>query len=73
MNRTVSRVAGAALIGLGAFVLLRGADYTTRREVLRMGEVKITADEEHAIPPWAGGVTVACGILLLAAGVRRQA
>jgi hypothetical protein len=73
MNRTMSMVAGVVLIGLGAFVLLRGADVTTRRDVMTMGDVKITADEKQAIPPWAAGVVVAGGVVLLAAGARKRA
>lgn len=73
MNRTVSLVAGAVLIGLGAFVLLRGADFTTRRDVLNVGDVKISADEKQSIPPWAAGVAVVGGVVLLAAGARKRA
>jgi hypothetical protein len=73
MNRTMSMVAGIVLIGLGAVAMLQGADVTTRRDVMKMGDIKITADEKQAIPPWAAGVTVAGGVVLLAAGARMRA
>jgi hypothetical protein len=73
MNRTMSLVAGAVLIGLGAFVLLKGADFTTRRDVVKMGDVKITADEKQSIPPWAAGLAVAAGAALIVAGARKSA
>ena len=73
MNRTMSVVAGVVLVGLGAFVLVQGADFTTRRDVMKMGDIKITADEKQSIPPWAAGVAVAGGVVLLAAGARKRA
>lgn len=73
MNRAGSMVAGLLMLALGAFVLLRGANVTTQRDVLEVGDVKITADEQRTIPPWAGGVAVAAGVALLVAGARKQA
>lgn len=71
MNRTTSLVAGVALLVLGAFVLLRGGSFTTRRDVLEVGDVKITADDKQSIPPWAAGVAVAAGLALVVVGVRK--
>ena len=45
----------------------------TRRDVIKVGDFKVTADERQSIPPWAGGVAVAVGIALVAAGARRRA
>ena len=72
MNRTVSMVAGVLLLAFGAFVLLRGASVTTQRDVLEVGEVKITADQQRSVPPWAGGIAVAAGVALLVAGARKS-
>lgn len=66
-------IAGIALIGLGAFVLLRGASFTSRRDVLKVGDVKVTADEQQTIPPWAGGIAIVAGIACIASGSRRRA
>ena len=71
MNKTIGLVAGVALVVLGAFVLLRGANVTTRRDVLELGDVKITASEKQTVPPWAAGVAVAAGLALVAAGARK--
>ncbi len=73
MNRTVSLVAGLLLLGLGGFVILRGANVTTRRDVVEVGDVKLTASEQRTIPPWAGGVAVAAGLALVVAGARKRA
>ena len=48
-------LAGIALICVGAFLLIRGGSFTTRRDVLKVGDVKLTADEKQTIPPWVGG------------------
>lgn len=66
-------VAGILLVGLGAFVLLRGASFTSRKDVLKVGDVKVTANEQRAVPPWVGGAAVVAGVILLVAGARRQA
>jgi hypothetical protein len=64
--------AGIVILGLGAFVLLRGASFTSRRDVLKVGDVKVTADEQQSIPPWAGALAVATGVGLILAGARQR-
>jgi len=66
-------IAGIVLLGLGAFVLLRGASFTSRRDVLKVGDVKITADEQQSIPPWVGGGAMLVGVALIVAGTRKRA
>lgn len=66
-------IAGIVLLGLGAFVLLRGASFTSRRDVLKVGDVKITADEQQSIPPWVGGAAMLVGVALIVAGTRKRA
>jgi drug/metabolite transporter (DMT)-like permease len=65
-------IAGILLIAFGAFVLVRGASFTSRRDVLKVGDVKVTADEQRSIPPWAGWLAVVAGGALAVAGVRRR-
>jgi hypothetical protein len=72
MNRPVSLIGGLVVLVLGAIVLVRGANFSTRRDVLRVGEVKLTAEEQRSVPPWAGGVAVAIGTALLVTGARRR-
>jgi hypothetical protein len=59
-------VVGIVIVGLGAFVLLRGASFTSRRDVLKVGDVKITADEQQSIPAWVGAVAVVVGLAIVA-------
>jgi hypothetical protein len=66
-------VAGIVLLGLGAFLLVRGGSFTSRKDVLKVGDVKITANERQSIPPWVGGVALLVGAGLLVAGARQRA
>jgi hypothetical protein len=66
-------IAGILLLALGAFVLVRGGSFTTRRDVLKVGDVKITADEQQSVPPWVGGLAILAGLGLIVSGARRRA
>jgi hypothetical protein len=68
-----SLIAGIIILGLGAFVLLRGANFTSRRDVLKVGDVKVTADERQSVPPWVGWVAVLAGGAIIATGARQRA
>ena len=64
---------GIVLLALGAFIIFRGASYKSRDEVLRVGDLKASVEEKHAIPTWVGGAAIVAGVVLLAAGMRRRA
>jgi len=66
-------IAGIALVCLGVFLLFRGGSFTTRRDVVQVGDVKLTASEHQTIPPWAAGLGIILGSGLLIAGIRRRA
>jgi len=42
---------GLALIVIGAAVYLSGARFTTKREVLKVGDVSVSAEERSPIAP----------------------
>jgi drug/metabolite transporter (DMT)-like permease len=65
-------IAGIVLILLGAFVLL-GGSFTTKREVLRIGDVKVSADEKRTIPGWAGALAIVAGVVLVVTGSKKRA
>jgi hypothetical protein len=65
-------IAGVVIIALGAFVLLRGVSFSSRRDVLKVGDVKLTATEERSIPPWIGGAAIVAGLALVVAGARKR-
>ncbi|HNV75747.1 MAG TPA: hypothetical protein PLX31_13045 [Gemmatimonadaceae bacterium] len=64
---------GIVLIAAGAFVLLRGGTFTSRRDVLDLGGVKVTAEEQHPIAPWVAGAALLGGVALVVSGLRRKA
>lgn len=64
---------GVILLAIGAFVIFRGASYSSRDEVLKVGDVKASVESKKAVPTWAGGVAIVAGIVLLAAGMKRWA
>jgi len=63
---------GVLLLALGAFVLFRGASYKSKDEVLKVGDLKASVEQRHAVPTWAGGVAIVAGIVLIAAGMKRR-
>jgi hypothetical protein len=70
MRRSV--MAGLALIVVGAAIYLRGGIFT-KREVLRVGDVSVSAEERSPIAPWAAGLAVLAGLALVTTGARRKA
>ena len=47
--------------------------YKSKDEVLKVGDLKASVTEKHAVPTWAGGVAIVAGVVLLAAGMKRRA
>lgn len=68
----ISTIAGIALIVAGAFVLLFGGSFTSRRDVLDVGGLTVTAEERRPISPWIGGIAVLAGVGLILTGARRK-
>ena len=66
-------LAGILILGLGAILLLPGGGLTTRGDGLKVGEVKITADEQHSVPLWGGAVLMIVGVALIIAGAQKRA
>jgi MYXO-CTERM domain-containing protein len=64
---------GILLLAVGAFIVFRGASFKSRDEVLRVGDLKASVEEEHPVPTWVGGAAMVAGVVLLAAGMRRRA
>jgi hypothetical protein len=64
---------GIALIAVGAFLFFRGGSFTTREDVVKIGDLKVSADREHSIAPWVAGVAVLAGAVLVVTGSRSKA
>ncbi|HEY5545685.1 MAG TPA: hypothetical protein VIK50_06485 [Gemmatimonadaceae bacterium] len=69
----LSMIAGFGLIVAGLFVLVRGGSFTSRQEVLKVGDVSVTAEEKRPIEAWIAGLAVVGGIVLVVAEARRKA
>ena len=66
-------IAGIVLVVLGALVLLFGGSFTTKREVVQVGDLKLTASEQRTIPSWAGVAAIVAGVVLVVAGGKKRA
>jgi uncharacterized membrane protein len=66
-------IAGIALIVLGGVLLFTGGSFTTRRDVLDIGGLKVSAEEKRPIPPWVAGIVLIGGFALTIEGIRRKA
>lgn len=67
MNRTI----GIILLVLGiAMLIWTGFTYTKKEKVIDAGPLQVSADKQHTVswPPYAGGILVIGGIVLLATG-----
>lgn len=66
-------IAGIALVVLSVFLLVRGGSFTTQKDVVKVGDVKLTANEKQSIPPWVAYLGIAAGAGLVLAGARKRA
>lgn len=63
---------GAALILAGGIIIARGLHYTTRHNMLDMGDVHVSMDEQKPVSPWIGGVLALVGLGLVITGGSRR-
>ncbi len=67
----ILQIAGVVLIAGGLFVLVKAPSYSSEKSVFKIGDVEAKVAQEHPIPPWAGGVAIAAGVVLLVMGARK--
>ena len=65
-------LAGILILGLGGLLLLRGGSTTIGRDVLKFGEIRITADEQQSVLRWGGAVVMIVGVALIIAGAQKR-
>lgn len=63
-------IIGVLLIVFGAFVVFRGLTYRSQTDSVRIGDVKITAEQRRTIPTWVGVAALVGGLVVLTAGTR---
>jgi hypothetical protein len=65
-------IAGIVIAGLGAYVLLKGLSYGSQSNVLKVGDLQVSAEEHRMVPAWVGGLAVVGGLVLIGAGVGKR-
>jgi len=65
-------IVGILLVVLGAFIMFRGVNYGSQRDVIQVGDVRASVEARRAIPTWVGGVAIVGGALLVGASLRRR-
>jgi len=68
----LSIIAGTVLLLGSGYVLLEGGYITSRRDVIDIGGLTISAEERHPIRPWIAGVGAVLGAVLIIGGVTRN-
>ena len=68
----IVQIVGALLIAGGLFVLIKAPTYSSDKSVFKIGDVEAKVSQEHAIPPWAGGIALAAGAVLIVVGARKS-
>lgn len=69
----LSLLIGIVLVVIGGYLFVRDGSFSMRREVLEVGDVKVTAPEQHAVPNWLPPLAVIGGFgLIIFGGIRKQ-
>lgn len=69
---SLSVLVGIVLLIVGAFVLVEGGYISTRREVIDIGGLKVSAEERRPIRPWVAGLALVAGTALVLVGLGRR-
>lgn len=65
-------IAGIVIAGLGAYVLVKGLSYGSQSNVLKVGDLQVSAEEQRMVPAWVGGLAVVGGLVLIGTGVGKR-
>lgn len=58
-------IVGVLLVAFGGYVLARGMTYPAERNVLKVGDMQVTAETQRSIPPFIGGIAVLGGLAMI--------
>jgi hypothetical protein len=65
-------VAGILIAALGIAGFLGKLNFNHDKEVLKVGDLAATVQEEKTVPQWLGGIAVLVGAGLVVAGVAKK-
>jgi hypothetical protein len=63
---------GVLLILVGGYTLARGLHYSTRKDVVDLGGVRVSTDNQTDVPRWVGGGLALAGLVLIVRPSRRR-
>jgi hypothetical protein len=64
---------GVLFILAGGYTLARGFHYTTHKDVVDVGGVRVSTDNQTEVPRWVGGGLALAGlVLIMRSGSRRS-
>jgi len=63
-------IVGMVLIVLGAVALSQPMWYPSTRDVMKIGDLKVTAETRRAVPPWVSYAGIAAGVVLVGVGLQ---
>ncbi|WP_158828513.1 hypothetical protein [Mucilaginibacter lacusdianchii] len=69
----MQRIVGLVLIVVGAIMLIwTGFTYTKKEKIIDAGPIQVSADKEKSVnwPPYAGGILLLGGVVLVATAKR---
>ncbi len=66
------QIVALLLIAASVFVLWKRPTYSTRQNVIELGDFKASVDERESIPVWLGAVGAGAGVVLLLAAGRKR-
>lgn len=72
MKSSMLVIIGATLLLGGGYVLLKGGHITTRRQVMEVGGMSISTEQNNAIEPWVAGVALVAGTVLVLFGLTKK-
>lgn len=72
MKSSLMVLFGVALIIGGAFVLFEGGYISTRRQVMNLGGLQVSAEQKSKVEPWVAGLALVVGTALTVVGVTRR-
>ncbi len=65
-------VIGILVAALGIAAFTGALDFSREKEVLKIGELSASVQEQKTVPQWAGAVGLLVGLGLIAAGAMRK-
>jgi len=65
-------IAGIIIAALGIAAFTGKLNFNKDKEVLKIGDLSATVQEEKTVPQWIGGFGVLVGVVLVVAGAMRK-